>query len=78
VDADTELLIAKGYPTLTTRELQVIRLVACGLVVKEIAAELALSPSYIRNIKYSINQKLGLEGSVTAILTRLAIERGLI
>ncbi len=52
------------HETLSNRELQVLRLVAIGKTVKEIAAELALSEKTIGTYRTRISQKLGLGTNV--------------
>ena len=49
---------------LSNRELQVLRLVALGKSLKEIAAELALSEKTIGTYRTRISQKLGLGTNV--------------
>ena len=52
------------HETLSNRELQVLRLVAIGKSLKEIAAELALSEKTIGTYRTRIAQKLGLGTNV--------------
>ena len=52
------------HETLSNRELQVLRLVAVGKSLKEIAAELALSEKTIGTYRTRIAQKLGLGTNV--------------
>jgi two-component system invasion response regulator UvrY len=53
-----------AHETLSNRELQVLRLVALGKSLKEIAAELALSEKTIGTYRTRISQKLGLGTNV--------------
>jgi two-component system, NarL family, invasion response regulator UvrY len=53
-----------AHETLSNRELQVLRLVALGKSLKEIAAELALSEKTIGTYRTRISQKLGLGSNV--------------
>jgi len=52
------------HETLSNRELQVLRLVALGKSLKEIAADLALSEKTIGTYRARISQKLGLGTNV--------------
>jgi two-component system invasion response regulator UvrY len=52
------------HETLSNRELQVLRLVALGKSLKEIASELALSDKTIGTYRTRISQKLGLGTNV--------------
>lgn len=61
---------------LTPRELDVLRLLASGLSVKECAIALERSTSTVDNHKSRIMKKLGIHRSVD--LTRLAIREGLV
>jgi DNA-binding CsgD family transcriptional regulator len=65
-----------GDHGLTTRELEVVRLIASGHTAKEIAAMLFISPKTVDAHRGHILQKLGLRDRVA--LTRYAIKRGLI
>jgi DNA-binding NarL/FixJ family response regulator len=60
---------------LTPRQREVIRLIADGRTMKEIAAALGLSPRTIETHKYEMMQALGLR--TTAELIRYALEHGL-
>jgi DNA-binding NarL/FixJ family response regulator len=62
--------------TLTPRQLEVLRLLADGLRVKQIAAKLDLSPRTVETHKYELMHSLGAQ--TTAELLRTAIRRGLI
>jgi two-component system invasion response regulator UvrY len=68
---------AGGAPheTLSPRELQVLRLVAAGKTLKEIAAELALSGKTVETYRARIAEKTGLSSNVE--LTRYAFHHGL-
>ena len=61
---------------LTSRELQVLRALAAGETVQEVAHRLNRSPKTINNQRTSVLRKLGLRN--TAELTRFAIHTGLI
>jgi DNA-binding NarL/FixJ family response regulator len=62
--------------TLTPRQLEVLRLLADGLRVKQIAAKLDLSPRTVETHKYELMHSLGAQ--TTAEMLRTAIRRGLI
>ncbi len=64
------------HEALSTRELQVLRLVASGRTSKEVAAELHLSEKTIATYRARIAEKLGLGGNVE--LTRYALQHGLV
>jgi DNA-binding NarL/FixJ family response regulator len=64
------------HECLSTRELLVLRKVACGRTIKEIAAELALSEKTIATYRMRISKKLGLYSSVE--LTRYALKHRLV
>ncbi len=64
------------HETLSPRELQVLRLVASGLTLKEIAAELALGEKTISTYRQRIAVKLGLGSNVE--LTRYALQHRLV
>lgn len=61
---------------LTTREREVLQLLAEGMAVKEIAASLNLSPRTVEFHRYNITDKLGLK--TVAELTRYAVKHGLV
>ena len=63
------------HESLSPRELQVLRLVASGKTVKQIAAELALSDKTIDTYRARIAEKTGLSSNVE--LTRYAFQHGL-
>ena len=63
------------HEALSSRELQVLRLVASGRTGKEIAAELHLSEKTIATYRARISEKLGL--STIVELTRYALKHGL-
>jgi two-component system invasion response regulator UvrY len=64
------------HELLSPRELQVLRLIAAGKTVKEIAAELALSEKTIGTYRTRISQKMGLSSNVE--LTRYALQHRLV
>jgi DNA-binding NarL/FixJ family response regulator len=61
---------------LSQRELEVFRLLADGVSVKQIAAQLCISPKTVETHKYNVMEKLSAKG--TAELTKLALRHGLI
>ena len=66
----------RGYDTLTTRELEVLRLLARGLRNKEIAARLYVSERTVSFHLANIYQKLNVSGRTEALSK--ALEQGLI
>jgi len=64
------------HETLSNRELQVLRLVASGKTLKEIATELALSEKTIGTYRTRISQKLNLSTNVE--LARYALQHKLV
>ena len=64
-----------AYSTLTSREREVLQLVAEGKASNEIAAEMHISIKTVETHRRNIVQKLGLHG--TAELTKYAIREGL-
>ncbi len=64
------------HETLSPRELQVLRMIASGKTIKEIAAELALSEKTIATYRARIAEKLGLSTNVE--LTRYALRHKLV
>jgi DNA-binding NarL/FixJ family response regulator len=67
---------AVPHETLSNRELQVLRLVALGKPLKEIAAELSLSEKTIGTYRMRVSQKLGLSTNVE--LARYALQHKLV
>jgi DNA-binding NarL/FixJ family response regulator len=67
---------AVPHDALSSRELQVLRLVASGRSSKQIAAELHLSEKTIATYRSRIAEKLGLSTAVE--LTRFALQHGLV
>jgi DNA-binding NarL/FixJ family response regulator len=63
------------HESLSARELQVLRFVAAGLSLKEIAAQLSLGEKTISTYRQRIAAKLGLSTNVE--LTRYALRHGL-
>ena len=61
---------------LTNRERQVLKLLADGLSAKEIANDLAISPSTVNQHISRIYEKLGVRNAVAAV--RVAIRSGFI
>src|SRR5437016_8955342 len=64
------------HESLSGRELQVLRMVASGRTIKEIAAELALSEKTVGTYRLRIAKKRGLNSNVE--LTRYAIQHRLV
>ena len=64
------------HETLSARELEVLRLVATGWTIKEIAAELSLSEKTIGTYRSRISEKLGVSTNVE--LTRYALKHRLV
>lgn len=69
-------LDAEPHTGLSNREFQVLRMLAAGRMLREIAAELALSEKTITTYRMRILEKLGLRNN--AELTRYALEHRLI
>jgi two-component system invasion response regulator UvrY len=65
-----------SHQQLSSREFQVLRMVALGKSLNEIAAELSLSPKTIGTFHTSLLKKLGLRNDVQ--LTHYALDHGLI
>ena len=63
-------------PKLSPRETEVLRQIATGATVRDIAADLSLAPKTVENQKYRMMDKLQIRN--TAELTRYAIRIGLI
>lgn len=61
---------------LTKRQLQILKLIATGNSVKDVAKLLQLAPKSVEGHKYRIMQKLGLHDRV--LLARYAIRNGLV
>ena len=66
---------APGAGTLTPRQRDVVRLLAEGRTMKEVAATLGVSPRTVETHKYQSMEALGLK--TTAELIRYALEHGL-
>ena len=64
-----------AHESLSSRELQVLRLIATGRTIKEIAGELALSEKTVGTYRSRISEKLGLSTNVE--LTRYALQHQL-
>lgn len=65
-----------AYGSLTSREQEIVRVLAEGLSVKEIADKLFISPKTVENHRTNIMKKLGLHSSIE--LARYAAKLGLI
>lgn len=66
---------ASAHEALSPRELEVLRLVASGHSIREIAEQLSLSEKTIGTYRSRISEKLGLSTNVE--LTRYALQHGL-
>jgi len=64
------------HEALSHRELQVLRLIAVGKTIKEIAAELNLSEKTVATYRTRISQKAGLKSNVE--IARYALKQGLV
>jgi DNA-binding NarL/FixJ family response regulator len=64
------------HERLSNRELQVLRLVAVGRTLKEIAGELSLSEKTVGTYRRRIAEKMGLSSNVE--LARYALQAGLV
>jgi two-component system invasion response regulator UvrY len=64
------------HESLSSRELQVLQMIAKGRTIKEIAAELALSEKTIGTFRSRISKKMGLATNVE--LTRYALKNQLV
>lgn len=65
-----------AHETLSQREFQVLRLIAAGKTIKEIAADLTLSEKTVGTYRTRISEKLGLGTNVE--LTRYALQHRLV
>lgn len=78
-DSTKQRFVAKydsDLSSLTGRQLEVLRHLACGLSVKEIANQMHLSQKSVDSHKYRIMNKLGIHDRVE--LARFAIREGLL
>ncbi len=66
---------ASPHETLSNRELEVLRLIAAGKTIKEIAAELHLSEKTIGTYRLRLSKKMNLSSNVE--LTRYALRHNL-
>jgi two-component system, NarL family, invasion response regulator UvrY len=67
--------VQEPHETLSNRELQVLRMIAEGKTLKEIASELSLSEKTISTYRSRISEKMRLASNVE--ITRYAIQHGL-
>jgi DNA-binding NarL/FixJ family response regulator len=65
-----------GGPVLTTRQREVLQLLAEGRTMKEIAAELGITPRTVAHHKDVLKERLGV--STTADLVRYACSQGIV
>lgn len=65
-----------SHDALSNRELQVLQMIATGMTLKEIGAELALSEKTVATYRARISEKMGLPTNVD--LTRYAMRHGLV
>ena len=65
-----------GLEALTTRERQVLRLLAAGVSTRETAKQLTISPKTVETHRVRIYAKLGCKSAIE--LTRIAVRTGLI
>lgn len=65
-----------SHESLSNRELQVLKMIASGMTLKEIGAELDLSEKTIATYRARISEKMGLATNVD--LTRYAMRHGLV
>jgi DNA-binding NarL/FixJ family response regulator len=66
----------KGVLELTSRQREILQLVAEGRTMKEIATQLGISTRTVESHKYDMMEKLGLKS--TAELIQFAIKRGIV
>jgi two-component system, NarL family, invasion response regulator UvrY len=64
------------HESLSSRELQILRMIATGKTLKEVAAELALSEKTVGTYRSRISKKMGLGSNVE--LTRYAVQHRLV
>jgi DNA-binding NarL/FixJ family response regulator len=64
-----------AHESLSNRELQVLRMIASGKSIKEIASDLALSAKTVATYRSRIAEKMGLSSNVE--LTRYAMQHHL-
>ena len=69
-------LLGAPHELLSNRELQVLRLIAVGRSIKEIASELSLSDKTVSTYRHRIAEKMGLGSNVE--LTRYALQHRLV
>ncbi len=71
-----KLATRRARPSLTDRELEILRLIVLGRCNKEIAAELDIAANTVRNHLSNLMQKLGVRDRTEA--ATIAIQRGII
>jgi DNA-binding NarL/FixJ family response regulator len=72
----SEATVGQPHELLSDRELQVLRMIATGQSVKEIAADLSLSEKTVFTYRERLRDKLGLKGDVE--LARYALRHRLV
>jgi two-component system invasion response regulator UvrY len=65
-----------SHDSLSNRELQILRMIASGMTLKEIGADLALSQKTVSTYRARISEKMG--HSTNVDLTRYAMRHGLV
>jgi two-component system, NarL family, invasion response regulator UvrY len=68
--------LAEPHEALSSRELEVLRQVACGRTIREVAALLHLSEKTVATYRSRVSDKLGLSTNVE--LVRYALQHGLV
>ncbi len=75
-EKNSGLEVANAASGLTAREMQIVRLLAQGLIVKEMASQLDISVRTVETHKYHIYRKLGINNQVE--LMNFAIKNQLV
>jgi DNA-binding NarL/FixJ family response regulator len=76
VEGIAQARVAQGHSPLTERERQVLRLIAEGLSIKEVAEKLCLSAKTIITHRANIMEKIGIHNTVELI--KYAIREGIV
>ena len=69
-------MIAKAKPSLTPREIEVVKLIWQELTAKEIATKLRISPRTVEAHRWNICQKIGAKTSVGIV--KYALRAGVV